>query len=308
MIEKEHKKISKKPDLLSLLESQVLLCDGAMGTTLISMGLSTSPDSPNLFKDGVQILSDIHLKYFEAGSDIVETNTFSANPAKLKSFGLESEVEKINSSAVDAAKDAIKRFKESGCKRPLYIAGSVGPLGQLIAPYGKVSAKEADDSFGQQIQALVESGVDLIMIETMIDLREAIAAVKAAREISEKIPVACSMTFTKNGVSVMGNKAGPSIREIFDAGADIAGANCSVGSDSMLNIIEKIREANPEGCLFFQPNAGLPKFEDGKTFYTETPEIMAKNIRKYMEYKPCIVGACCGSTHEHIRAIAAVIR
>jgi len=140
-----------------------------------------------------------------------------------------------------------------------------------------------------------------------MDLNEALAAVEAARSISESIPIACTMSFGENGVTLMGNKAGESAGILLDAGCDIVGANCSVGSDSMLEIVKKIRSAWPGARLIFQPNAGLPVIRDGRTAYNETPDIMADNISHYLAYGPSIVGACCGSTPDHIRKIASMV-
>lgn len=141
-----------------------------------------------------------------------------------------------------------------------------------------------------------------------MDLNEALAAVKAVRKISKDIPIACSLTFGENGVTLMGNKAEDVVEILINAGSDIVGANCSVGSGAMLNVVKKMREANAEARLIFQPNAGLPMLVEGKTIYNETPEIMASNIEKFLPYKPSIVGGCCGSTPEHIREIIKVVR
>jgi 5-methyltetrahydrofolate--homocysteine methyltransferase len=140
-----------------------------------------------------------------------------------------------------------------------------------------------------------------------MDINEALAAVRAVREISGSIPIACTLSFGNNGVTLMGNKAEESAGMLIGSGCDIVGANCSIGSDSMLDIVKKIRSAQPDARTIFQPNAGLPVLKNGKTTFNETPEIMAANISKYLEFKPSILGACCGSTPEHIRKIAAII-
>jgi methionine synthase I (cobalamin-dependent) len=290
------------------LEKKVLICDGAMGTQLQSRGISGCPDAANIDKDGREKVIGVHLDYLKAGSDIIQTNTFGANPVKLSSFGLDDKTEEINQEGVLAAKQAIKTFEsDSPSGNGHFVAGGVAPTGKLMDPMGDLKYDEAVELFSRQISALIENGVDFLLIETMMDLNEGLAAVEAARKISDSIPIACTLSFGNNGVTLMGNKAEESAGILLDAGCDLVGANCSIGSDSMLEIVKKIRKAQPDARLIFQPNAGLPVIKDGKTIYNETPDIMAENIKSYLTYKPSILGACCGSTPEHIRKIAAAI-
>jgi 5-methyltetrahydrofolate--homocysteine methyltransferase len=290
------------------LAERILVCDGAMGTELQARGVSGCPDAANIDKEAREKVIGVHLDYLEAGSDIIQTNTFGANPVKLSSCGLEAEADDINREAVLNARKAIDRFHSaSSSERRCFIAGDVGPTGKLMEPSGDLEYSKAVDVFSRQISVLAESGADLILIETIMDLNEALAAVEAARSISESIPIACTMSFGENGVTLMGNKAGESAGILLDAGCDIVGANCSVGSDSMLEIVKKIRSAWPGARLIFQPNAGLPVIRDGRTAYNETPDIMADNISHYLAYGPSIVGACCGSTPDHIRKIASMV-
>jgi 5-methyltetrahydrofolate--homocysteine methyltransferase len=290
------------------LAEKVLICDGAMGTELQARGVSGCPDGANIDKDGREKVISVHLDYLKAGSDIIQTNTFGANPAKLSSYGLEDKTEDINREGVLVAKQAIDIFESgSSSGKDHFIAGGVAPTGKLMDPMGDLKHDEAVEIFSRQISPLVQSGVDLLLVETMMDINEALAAIEAARKISDSIPIACTLSFGSNGVTLMGNKAGESAGILLDAGCDIVGANCSIGSDSMLEIVKKIRSAQPDARLIFQPNAGLPVIKDGETVYNETPDIMADNIRTYLEYKPSILGACCGSTPSHIRKIAAII-
>ncbi|MBC7333935.1 MAG: homocysteine S-methyltransferase family protein [Actinobacteria bacterium] len=301
----------ERKDFLSLLERRILLSDGAMGTMLLRGTNVRCPDILNLDKDGIKRVINVHIAYLEAGSDIIQTNTFSSNPSKLQSCGLDSELELINKNAVMAAKEAISIYfkdrERDKSDKTIFVAGNIGPTGKLLEPFGPLTHAETVDIFAKQIEVLLLSGVDLILIETMMDLNEALAGIEAARKISDKIPVLCTMTFGENGVTMMGNKAEDVIRPLLEAGCDVAGANCSLGSDKMLEIVAKMRSSNPEAKLMFQPNAGLPILRDGETFYSETPEFMASNIKKYLPYKPSILGACCGSTPEHIRRISEVI-
>ena len=298
-----------KIKLLDIIDKKILVSDGGMGTTLLSAGISEYPDSLNIDNNNIRKIIDIHLSFLEAGSDIIQTNTFGSTPIKLESFRLENEIKKINENAVNAAKEAENIYRsKSGDEKPLFIAGDIGPLGKLLEPVGTLKYEDAVSAFSKQAEILIGKKVDLIIIETIMDLNEALAAIEATRKISKDIPIACSLTFGENGVTLMGNKAGDVVEILINAGSDIVGANCSVGSGAMLNVVKKMREANPEARLIFQPNAGLPSLVDGKTIYNETPEIMASNIEKFLPYKPSIIGACCGSTPEHIREIIKVVR
>ncbi len=300
---------NNKEDFLGLAGKKILISDGAMGTSLQAMGITENSDSLNIKKNDLDKIIDIHLSYLKAGSDIIQTNTFGSNPAKLEAYGLLKEFKEINKNAVLAAKEAIKKYREvSKDDRPLFIAGNVGPLGKLLEPSGTVSFTAALDLFSNQIEILLQSGVDLILIETIIDLNEALAAVQAARKISDSIPLACTLSFNENGITVMGNRAEDAAVKLLGSGTDFIGANCSIGSDSMLAVVKKIREASPDGKLIFQPNAGLPQLLDGKTIYNETPGVMASNIEKFIPYGPSILGACCGSTPGHISAIVKAAR
>jgi 5-methyltetrahydrofolate--homocysteine methyltransferase len=293
---------------LDTLDNQILICDGAMGTELQARGVSGCPDAANINDDDRDKVLSVHLDYLNAGSDIIQTNTFGANPVKLGSYELESKTEDINKYAVSAARQALEIFeKKSSPDKKHFIAGDIGPTGKLMIPSGDLDPERAKELYSRQISVLVENGVDFLLIETIMDINEALAAVESARTISESIPIACTLSFGNNGVTLMGNKAQESAGVLLDAGCQIVGANCSIGSDSMLDIVKKIREAQPDARLIFQPNAGLPVLKDGKTEYNETPDIMADNFRKYLAYKPSILGACCGSTPEHIRRLAAII-
>jgi len=301
--------LKNKQEFLKILESRILLSDGAMGTTLQELGYTSCLDLLNLNEDDLKAVSSIHLKYLHAGSDILQTNTFGSNPVKLQSCDLVTSLEQININAVNSAKEAISNYRsQTGSSREIFIAGNLSSLGKLLEPYGDLKFEDAVDAYSKQIHILIDSGVDLILIETIIDLKEALAAIEAARKISNSITVACTLSFMENGVTVMGNKADSFGKELLNAGCDIIGANCSVGSKTMIKIVEKIRNANPDARLIIQPNAGLPAIVDGKTKFDETPEIMAENFKEILKFKPSIIGGCCGSTPEHIRKIAELIK
>lgn len=321
-------------ELKNIIGNDILLCDGAMGTLLQGFGFPTDPSSflsknNEFFKK----VTEIHLSYLENGSNIIQTNTFSSNPIKLSTFNVSSldDIKIINQKAVYAAKTAIEVFKENlnlknfekndnkmvkynskvnnPCPhRPLLIAGNIGPTGKLLEPFGDLSYKKAVENFKIQTDFLISSGnIDIFLIETMMDINEALAAIEAIKDTSNNIAIVCTLTFNEKGVTLMGNRAETSVKILTEAGCSVVGANCSVGSDKMLDIVKKMREADRGAKLIFQPNAGVPKLIEGKTIYTETPEIFAKNVKKFLSYNPSILGGCCGSTPEHIKKIAELI-
>lgn len=297
-----------KKDLLNILDERVLVCDGAMGTMLQKYDFKGPNDLLNLDLEALKIIEDIHFQYLEAGSDIIQSNTMGSSVLELQQTGHLGNIDKINKNGVNAARSAIEKYRsKTGNSRKIYVAGDMGPTGKVLEPYGDTKYSSVFDSYARHSEILISCEIDLVIIETMIDLNEAVAAVKAVRKTDPDIMIACTLSFMENGVTVMGNRAelfGPAL---IDAGCDIIGANCSVGSDVMIKITEKIRAANPYARLLIQPNAGLPAIVDGKTVFNETPEMMAESFSKILEYKPSIVGACCGSTPKHILQLAELV-
>ncbi|MHB1347679.1 MAG: homocysteine S-methyltransferase family protein, partial [Candidatus Humimicrobiaceae bacterium] len=264
-----------------------------MGTVLQGLGIFTSPElfissNENSFK----ILPDVHLRYLESGSNIIQASTFGANPIKLKTAGLLPEIKNINDKAVYCAKLAADKFKSlsrntKSNERPVFIAGNLGPTGKLLEPFGDLGYKACVEAFYMQADILVSTKmIDIIIIETIMDINEALAAVEAIKNTGQDIAIICTLTFNENGVTLMGNTARDSVRPLLDAGCAVVGANCSIGSDKMLQTVKEMREADPSAKLIFQPNAGLPKLSGGITSYSETPEIMTANISKYLKYRP----------------------
>jgi len=300
--------LNKNRGFLEILDKKTLICDGAMGTSLNALGYRGPSDLFMLKNEAADVITNIHLQFLRAGSDIIQTNTFGANILKLEHSGFSSEIELINKKAVEAAENAVRLYhEESSVKKQLYIAGNMGPSGNLLKPYGDIDYAEVVSSFAKQAEILIKNDVDFILIETIMDLNEALAAVEAVKSIDPGTVIACTLTFMENGVTVMGNKAEEFGRVLLDAGCDIIGANCSVGSDSMIGIAQKIRNSNPASKLIIQPNAGLPKIAGGETVFSETPKIMAENFKKILQYKPAIAGACCGSTSQHIKKISELV-
>ena len=281
----------------NLLEKKkILIADGGWGTELFKHGLSAgdTPEAWNMdYPDGVRAVA---ISYVRAGADIILTNTFGGNPLKLTKVGLGPKTAEINRlgakiSKVAAAESAL-------------VFGSIGPTGELMKPLGTATEPEMVKCFLEQAEALVSGGVDGIVIETMTDLAEALAALRAARE-STSLPVVLSMTFDKKQrgyATMMGVRPEQAAGELERAGADIIGANCGAGMDDMIEVARLMRLATslPIWC---KPNAGLPEFIDGNTTYRETPEKMASQLRAIVEAGARIVGGCCGTTPAHIHAL-----
>lgn len=288
-------------NFLSTLNSKkILLCDGAMGTELQKRGLKVGdcPEEYNLSHP--EIIQAIHDDYYCAGSDIVETNTFGANQIRLKFYGLEHKVREVNLAAVDIAKKV----------RPLnkFIAGSIGPLGEVLEPIGSISERDAYEVFSEQAIILEEGGVDVIFIETMMAIEEAVIAVKAAKE-NTSLPVAASMTFEmgKTGLKTpWGVDVETAAIQLTRAGADIIGSNCGKGFDEMIRVIAEMKKLTVKPILA-QSNAGIPELIDGNLHYKETPEMIASQVLELLNSGVNILGGCCGTTPLHIKKMREVL-
>ncbi|MCK4385012.1 MAG: homocysteine S-methyltransferase family protein [candidate division Zixibacteria bacterium] len=285
-----------RESILNLAKKRVVLFDGAMGSTLVSLGLPEGecPESWNLTHS--EVISDIHQKYLEAGADVIQTNTFGASRLRLASFGYDNQVEKINARAVEIAKKV--------CPEEKYVAGDIGPCGGFLEPVGKFSVEELEKSFLEQAKALAWAKVDFFSIETMCDLREALVAIKAIKTVSD-LPIFASMTFDKKPrgyFTMMGNTVSECATELKKAGADVIGANCTLGSAEMIGLIEKLRKST-DLPIIIQPNAGKPELIGGRLVYRQDSESFAEDIRKIAKAGANFVGGCCGTTHEFIRGI-----
>ena len=287
-------------DIVSLLKDKIMVCDGAMGTMLQKHGLSAGecPEYWNLTK--AETLVSVHKEYIDAGADIIITNTFGGNRVKLQKFNLEGNLAKINIAGVTNAKAAVKKTG-----KPVLVAGDIGPTGSLLDPLGFLSVSEAYDIFKEQAEALVEGGVDLLIIETMIAIEEIVAAVKAVKDTT-KLPVIACMTFdvtaNKDVRTVMGVDTTTMVDELTKAGADILGSNCGNGIEQMIEVIRAIR-AKTAKPLIAEANAGMPKIKDDQIFYDGTPEVVGSFTGALIEAGANIVGGCCGTTPEHIKQI-----
>jgi 5-methyltetrahydrofolate--homocysteine methyltransferase len=292
----------KMPILEALGSGNVLLSDGAWGTFLHKRGLAAGecPELWNLTHEDV--VAAIAASYIDAGSDVILTNSFGGSAIKLRHYGLESQTVQLN--------EAAARISRSAAGGDRYVMGSMGPSGEMLM-MGMVSEEDLKEGFRLQAQGLIAGGVDALCIETMSAVDEAVLAIEAAREAGS-LPVACTFTFARaaNGEfrTMMGVSPEEMVAAVMAAGADIIGTNCGNGFANMIPIVKQIRAINPSIPVLVHGNAGKPEFVDGQTVFPETPEMMAAHVWELMDAGATIIGGCCGSTPDHIRAIAAKIR
>jgi len=277
-----------------LASGEPILADGAMGTQLHARGVSFDACFDELNLSQPDLILAIHREYLEAGARIIETNTFGANQHKLSSHGLENQVAEINAAGVALAKQAID---ETGADA--VVAGSVGPLGVRLAPFGRVKPEEAFEAFKEQITALERAGADLVSLETQSDLYELREGIQAAKEVGD-LPVIASVTFTRDDRTLLGDTPAQAAKLLWEAGADVIGANCSEGPAQLLRIIQAMRQAVPEAKFSVMPNAGWPEQVGGRIMYPATADYFADYARAYTEVGASIIGGCCGTTAEHI--------
>jgi 5-methyltetrahydrofolate--homocysteine methyltransferase len=279
----------------------VLVGDGALGTLLMERGLPDDQPPEWFALERPEVLEEIASLYCDAGTDFVTTDTFGASPLRLALHGLEAAVETINRRAVEAVR--------RGASGRAYVSGSVGPTGRLLEPLGDASPEEVLAGYATQIRALAAAGADLVCIETMTDLAEATAAVKAAKTVAPHLPVVASMTFdrTPRGFfTVMGVSVAQAAAGLADAGADVVGSNCGNGIETMVAVAEELAR-HTRLPLIIQPNAGLPETEEGRIVYRETPDVLAAYAPRLLALGVSIVGGCCGTTPDHVRALRRVV-
>jgi homocysteine S-methyltransferase len=283
------------------LKRGVIICDGAMGTYLNQKGVpyDRSFDELNLSKP--ELISQIHREYIDAGAEIIETNTFGANLSRLSTYGLEDKVREINIKAVKNAREA-----RDITGKDILVAGSIGPLGKQLEPYGKIRKEIAADIFREQVESLLEGGIDLFMIETISNLEEMELVIGVIKKTSE-LPIVAQMTFTAEGMTLLGNTPEDVAARLVPLGVDVIGANCSVGPQMMLEVIQILSEFGAT-YVSAQPNAGLPRLYNGRFVYFSSPDYLAEYARKFVESGATIVGGCCGTTPEHIAAIAKTLK
>ena len=289
-----------------IFSNRPILADGAMGTVLYARGvfINRCYDELNLSDPGL-ILS-IHEEYLQAGSEIIETNTFGANRFRLARHGLAGNVAQINAAGVKLARQAVEHLREKQAGEA-WVAGSVGPLGVRLEPLGKTGLDEAREAFIEQIRALAEAGVDMLSIETMPALNEAREALAAAREVAPDLPVLVMVTVDDESNCLDGSSPAQAAALLTEWGADAIGVNCSTGPATVLTAIEAMRAATALP-LAAMPNAGLPRAVEGRNIYLCSPEYMAEFARNAITAGVQIVGGCCGTTPNHIRAMRSAMR
>lgn len=274
-----------------LSEGRILVSDGGLGTMLQAKGLEFGA-CPELWnEDRPEDVLAVHRAYFEAGADMVSTNSFGGSRHKLRQFGAEDKVGLLNRRAAEIARQAAGTTG--------LVSGSIGPVGELLEPYGELTEDEARQCYTEQSDALAEGGADLILIETFYDLNELQIAVECAKLTGK--PVACTMTFDMGGRTMMGTTPEQAWEAASGWGLAAFGSNCGFGPEEMLSVIRKIHNA---GCpaVIAQPNAGLPETRaDGSLVYHETPDAFCRFTKDFLDAGCRILGGCCGSTPEHIR-------
>lgn len=288
----------RQSSFLEEVDRRVLVCDGAMGTQLYAKGVFINRCFEQLNISHPDLVRSVHHEYLRSGADVLETNTFGANRIKLRAFGLSDSVHDINLAGA--------RLARSVAGDEAYVAGAIGPLGVRVEPWGKTGVDEAERYFKEQVDALLEGGVDCFMLETFRDLNEIGAAIAAIRKACD-LPIIAQMTTEDDGNSLDGTPPEQFAPVLVDRGADIVGVNCSVGPAPMLETIERLA-AVTTARLSAQPNAGKPRDIEGRNIYLSSPEYMASYARRFIASGVRIVGGCCGTTPEHIRQISAAVR
>lgn len=291
-------------DLAQLLATQrTIVADGGMGTMLFASGLErgTSPERWNIERpDAVQ---HIHASYIAAGAQIILTNSFGGNRARLSTHGLAERATEFNRAAAQIARAAA-----NAATYPVVVAGSIGPSGQLLAPLGDLEAAAAAAMFAEQAAALVEGGVDVLWIETMSDLAEVQAAIEGCRRAAPAAPLVATLTYDTHGRTMMGLTPEHAASALQEQGLLAHGANCGNGPDELLAALERMQQAQLNAVLVAKANAGLPRMVDNQTVYDAAPPVMAAYAVQARAKGARIIGACCGSTPDHIRAIAEALR
>jgi methionine synthase / methylenetetrahydrofolate reductase (NADH) len=291
---------SSDSTFVGALSARPVLCDGAMGTLLYSKGIFINRCYDELNLSQPELISGIHEDYLHAGAEVIETNTFGANSFRLARHGCADKIREVNFAGVRLARGAAKSFQA-------LVAGAVGPLGVRIEPLGKIAREEARDSFREQIQVLVEGGVDLLVLETFGSLDELHQALLAARDVNPDVPVVAQVTIDEDGSCLDGSTPEQFGPKLTEWGADVVGINCSVGPVAMLDAIERLRQVT-NAPLSAMPNAGMPRNVEGRNIYLCSPEYMASYARKFVGAGVRFVGGCCGTTPDHIRMMKSAIR
>jgi len=292
-----------RSDLQTLLATgKPVIADGGMGTMLLALGLERG-HAPELWNiERPDDVRRIHRGYIEAGAQIILTNSFGGNRARLGMHGLEDRVTELNQAAAHLA-----RLEADAAGVPVVVGGSMGPTGQMLVPMGTLAFEDAVAVFQEQALALAKGGVDVFWVETMSDLEEVRAAVEGCRKAMPDMPIVTTMTFDTHGRTMMGTTPEQAVQTMLHYGVLALGANCGNGPDELEAAVEKMRAMEPAVPLVAKANAGAPRMEGDRTVYDATPVIMGEYARRVQRLGATIIGACCGSTPDHVRAIASAL-
>jgi len=290
-------------ELLASADGLPVIADGGMGTMLFNSGLANG-ESPELWNvNNPDKVAVIHRGYIEAGAQIVLTNTFGCNRYRLQLHKLEDRAAELNK----AAAQIVVREAEAA-DHPVVVAGDIGPSGGILLPLGELAYENAVDAFEEQARALVEGGVDVLWVETMSDLNEVRAAVEGCRRAAPDFPVVATMTFDTHGHTMMGVSPEKALEGLLEMDLVALGGNCGNGTAEIEGVIRKMRAQNQDVVLVAKSNAGMPRLEGGRAVYDATPANLAQYALNVRELGANIIGACCGSTPEHIRAMNVALR
>jgi methionine synthase I (cobalamin-dependent) len=271
-----------------------LLADGAMGTFLYGKGIpfDRSFDALNLVEPA--LVQSVHREYLRAGAELIETNTFGANRFRLGAHGVAEPARLIAREGARLARNAREEVGEAA-----FVAGAMGPLGKPVAPLGTIEREEAFDAYREAAEGLVEGGVDLLILETQSDLTEATIAVEAVRAVTD-LPLVVLFTFSEDVRTLHGAYPEDVVRTLAPMRVDVIGANCSVGPQGVLEVVERMRRRTDRPLAAF-PNAGLPRYHDGRFLYLSSPEYLGTMARRFADAGAALVGGCCGTTPLHVR-------
>lgn len=285
-----------------LVQKKIVVLDGATGSNLQKSGMPTGVCPEQWIIDNSQVMKQLQVDYIKAGTDILYAPTFTCNRIKLEEYGLENQLAKMNHRLVEISKEAVAECK---CQEKVFIAGDLTMTGQQLYPVGKLRFEELVEIYKEQAGVLVEAGVDLFVVETMMSLQECRAAVLAIKEICD-LPVMVTLTFNEDERTLFGTDAKTAVVVLQSLGADAVGLNCSTGPDKMHHMVEDMRSVT-NVPLIAKPNAGLPELKDGETVFNMGPQEFAIEMEKLVERGISIVGGCCGTTPEHIRCMKELV-
>jgi len=277
-----------------------LVSDGATGTNLIARGLPSGITAETWVLEQPEKIVQLHQDFISAGSDIILTSTFNGSSIRLKGTSLDGKIGLVNRKAVELARKAADGTE-------IFVAGSLGPLGQLMKPYGPLSPEEVRKAYQEQALFISESGADLLVVETQFDLGEVKAAIEGVRSVSE-LPLVVSLSYDRGKRTMMGVSPAQAARELENMPVDLIGINCGRSLDENTQNLVELRQATAKP-VWFKPNAGLPRVDgQGNTVYDTTPQMMADYVPKWLEAGAQIIGGCCGTSPEHLREIAARVK